>query len=92
MAGEFINHFGAVRLRVTGSGNLKLRFISYDDIYDQVLTPVSMSTATNRMPTVLSNFLQQQAQLEVKVTDIEEYFRIDQILIYIKPVYTSFPQ
>lgn len=92
MPAEYINHFNAVRLRVTGSGNLRLRFISYDNIAEKILTPIVMSATTNRLPTALANFMQPQAQLEIKVTDIGEYFKIDQLMIYTKPVFTSYPQ
>jgi hypothetical protein len=92
MSGQFINHFGAVRLRVTGAGNLKSTLISLDDVFEQSLAQLVMSSTANKFPTLLSNFMQMKAQLKLEVTDINESFEIKEIHIYIKPTYTSFPQ
>lgn len=87
-----IIHFGSVRLRVVGSGNLDLTLISLSETETQDLTPVVMSSATNRLPNVLSNFMQQRAQLEIYTDEIDEVFQIDKVIIYIKPTFTSYPQ
>jgi len=92
MSGQFINHFGAIRLRVTGTGNLKSTLISLDDTIEKDLANLAMSSAPNKFPTILSNFMQMKAQLELKITEINEAFEIREIHIYIKPTYTSFPQ
>lgn len=87
-----IIHFGSVRLRVVGSGNLDLTLISLSETETQDLTPVVMSSATNRLPNVLSNFMQQRAQLEIYTDEIDEVFQIDKVIIYIRPTFTSYPQ
>jgi hypothetical protein len=92
MASEgLIHHFGAVRLRLTGSGNLKMRLLSLDSVITQTLTSLAMSSTTNREPTRLCNFNEQRAQLEVKTTEINETFGISKIVVYIKPVASEFP-
>lgn len=92
MAGQYINHFTAIRLRITGSGNLISTFFSLDGIKSKVLTSIAMSNTTNKYPTVNTNFNTQQAQLEIKTTEIDETFLIREIIVYAKPVFTSFPQ
>jgi hypothetical protein len=84
-------HYGAVRLRVNGSGNLQMRLISLDEVKERVLVPIAMSTLTNKEPNRLTNFTQQRAQLEIKTTEMDEVFNISKIVIFIKPVATSFP-
>lgn len=91
MGGQYINHFGSVRLRVTGSGTLELKLISLGAT-ELALTDVTMSSSTNRYPTILSNFMQQKAQLEIKTSQIDEVFEIKEIHIYVKPIFTSYPQ
>lgn len=89
--GENITHFTAVRMRVTGSGKLRLRMISEDEIVDQTLLPLDMLAATNIQPTRLCNFNQQRAQLEIKTTVKDETFLITRIILFTKEVATSYP-
>lgn len=86
-----INHFSSVRLRVRGTGNLLMRFMSLDDVYDNVLIPLIMIPLTNIEPTTKSNFTEQRALLEIKTTVINETFEISKIVIYVKPVATNYP-
>lgn len=91
-AGELI-HFGSVRMRVLGSGNLQLSLHSLDEALNSVdLTDVSLETSTNRESLTLSNFIDQYGQLEVKTTELNEYFEISRIIIFIRPVGTGYPQ
>ena len=89
---EPINHYHSVRLRVTGSGNLKGSFYSLDDVNSQVLTSLSMNGTTNILPTILLNFKEQRAAVEFKTTEIDETFRISKMIIFVKPLWTSYPQ
>lgn len=85
-------HFGSVRLRVTGSGNLKLYLRSLQNVHNQTLTPQVITPLMNREPVTLSNFIDQRGQLEVKVTEIGEYFLISKIVIFIRPIYSGYSQ
>jgi hypothetical protein len=93
-----INHYGPLRLRVTGSGNLDMRLIAlYEDLVadnppTQTLPTFAMSTATPRLPSVLANFIQQYAQLEIKVDAIDEYFLINKIVFFTKPMWADYPR
>jgi hypothetical protein len=89
---EYINHFNAVRMRVTGSGQLRTRFLSLDESVTQTLEPLDMSATTNIQPTVLANFKQQRAQIELKTTEKDEYFVVTRIIVFVKRLFTSFPQ
>jgi len=86
-----INHYHAVRMRVTGSGLLRMRLLSLDDIDTQTLVPFTMAATTQREPTRLANFKSQQARLEIKTTAMNEIFKIGKIVIFSKPVETEFP-
>jgi hypothetical protein len=98
MAGSVL-HTGYIRTRITGSGNLDLRLIGlYEDILTdvpapptQTLTPIAMATATPRLVQNLANFNQQYAQLEFSVDVIDEYFKINSITFYVKPIWSGFP-
>lgn len=90
-AGEIL-HFNAVRLRVTGSGNLELSLQSLDDVKNTQLADVAMSSTTNKEPTMLANFTDQRAQLVGQTVEYGDNFMISKIILYIKPVATSYPQ
>ncbi len=91
MADENITHFGGVRMRVNGSGNLRMKFQSLDNIKQLDLVPFIMSGTTDKEPFRLANFVSQRGKLKVSTTAINETFKINRIIIYVKPIYTSFP-
>jgi hypothetical protein len=84
-------HFNAVRLRVTGSGNLQLFLRSLDDTNNIQLSSVPMLSTTNIEPTVLANFIDQRGQLEIRTTEIDEVFTVSKIIIFIKPIASGYP-
>lgn len=88
---ESILHFGAVSLRVNGTGVLRMSFIGLDAVKTKTLNTFSMSLTPGKEPTVLSNFNSQRAVLRVETTAIDEYMEINRIIVWIKEVATSFP-
>lgn len=91
MTEENIIHFGAVKLRVNGVGNLKLSLFTLDRKRSTVMVPLKMEQSTEREPTRLCNFVTQRAVLRVETTEINEVMRINRIILYTKPIYTQFP-
>ncbi len=89
---QVINHFGAVRLRVNGVGNLQLSLLSFDEVQSNVLVPIPLQTTTATEPNRLSNFTQQRAKLLIKTTNINETFQISKIIVFVKPVAKSWPE
>lgn len=89
---EVINHYGAIRLRVSGSASLKAAFYSLSELQQTTLAPIPVVSITNVEPNRISNFTQQRAKLELRTTEINETFQISKIVIFIKPVAKSFPE
>lgn len=89
---EIINHFGAVRLRVTGSASLRLKFLSLDESKQFALKPLTLLARTDIEPNRISNFTQQRAKLEIRTTEINETFSISKIVIFTRPVGKSLPE
>lgn len=90
-SGENITHFTAVRMRLTGSGNLDMTLYSMDDVNSQALVPFVMASATNIQPTRLCNFNEQRASLYLSVDVIDEWFNIKRIMLFTAEHATSFP-
>lgn len=89
---ENILHFGGTRIRVNGSGELKLKWIGLDDVATETLKPLIMSEATGRSLTRLSNFKGQRARLKISVDGLGQHFAINRVVLYVKELYTSYPQ
>lgn len=90
-SGESISHFAAIRIRLNGTGILKMSVYSLDNVRSKTLVPFIMSTLTRIIPTRLVNFTEQRASFELKTTEIDEKFRINRIIIFTKEIYTSYP-
>lgn len=90
--GQFINHIGQVRIRLTGSGVLEAKLKSMDESTEIQLADTTMQSATPKYVNLNTNFEQQKARLELKTTELGAVFLIRQILFYVKPVGTNFPQ
>lgn len=88
---ENITHFNAARLRLQGTGNLEMSFISQDNVITQDLAPIVMHELNNIQPTRLANFMQQRAIFELHTTQRLEFFRINRIIIFVKETYSSYP-
>jgi hypothetical protein len=88
---EEIVHFGAVRLRVTGVGNLDMEFLSLDSVDTQTLAPLAMQTTTGREPVRLANFISQRGMLKLSTNAISESFRINRIILFVKPIWSEYP-
>ena len=90
--GQYINHFGSIRLRVTGSGTLNAKLVSMNTTTESILANITLQSTTPRYINQLANFNQQKAQLVLQTTDLNAYFFLRQIIFYVKPVAESFPQ
>ena len=89
---ELINHYGAIRLRVTGSASLYMALYSLNEVKQSVLLPIPVISVNNVEPNRLSNFTQQRAKLEIRTINIDETFQISKIIVFVKPVANSFPE
>lgn len=87
-----LNHYGAVRTRVTGSGNLQAELMSMDEVNVNTLPTIPMQATTNREILVLANFNDQRASLHLFTDQINEVFQISRITIFTRPVATGYPQ
>jgi hypothetical protein len=89
--GENIIHFGALRLVLIGEGNLQLNTYGLNDVLISSLRDVVLSPSTDVEPTRLMNIKKQRMSFEFKVTEINEWFIINKLIIYTKPIYSQGP-
>jgi len=89
--GELI-HFGAVRYRTTGSGQLLTTILSLDSQISSFLPNIALAPKNAIEPTILANFIQQRGKLRIGTVNKDEYFSISRIIVYVKPVASGYPQ
>lgn len=87
--GEAINHFNGVRLRVIGAGDLQVTAWTLQEASSEVLLPYPMQASTKIQPTLLMNTSAHRVSLEIKTTEINEWFNIGRLILFSKPLYTS---
>ena len=90
-SGEQISHFAAIRVRVSGVGNLLMKVYSLDDVRSKTLVPFVLAPINRIIPTRIVNFTEQRASFEFKTTEMDERFRINRIVIFSREVFTSYP-
>ena len=89
--GENINHFNAVRVRVNGNGTLKMRIFSLDDAKMKLIKDIKMSPTPGRAETCITNLMTERASLEIRTVSINDYFRINRLIIFAKETFSSHP-
>lgn len=90
-SGESTSHFASIRVRVDGTGQLRLAVFSINDVRSKALVPLTMQDKARYSPTRLVNFVEQRASFELKTVNINEKFRINRIVIFTKELYKSYP-
>jgi hypothetical protein len=82
-------HFGGVRIRVNGTGNLLMTFQNLDTTITAPITPLVMSSAPGAEPLTLSNYISQRAFLRIETQQLNETFRINRVIVYVKPIWSQ---
>lgn len=91
MPGGPVVHFAAVKIRVVGSGNLKLTYYGFDKILSQQLPDVPMTATNAREFRRLSNFQSERAIVRGETTEINEIMKVNDITVFAKPLWTEYP-
>jgi isopentenyldiphosphate isomerase len=85
------NHYHPVRIRVKGSGTLLLEMRSLDDVQITTIPSILMTTTASHPKDSLSDVRASAARLKFSVGVIDEYFQINEIHVYIRPIGSSTP-
>lgn len=89
--GDNVQHFSTVRIRATGQGELRILVRSLDDVRRKFLVPLKLEAASRIIPNRIVNFVEQKACFEFSTTQLNEYVRVNRIIVYMKDIYTSTP-
>jgi hypothetical protein len=86
-----IIHYAGIRVRVNGVGNLRATFLNLDQNDSQSLVPLVMQQGGGIEILRLANYKTQRALLKIETTSIDEIFKINRIIVYAKPLWSSYP-
>lgn len=84
-------HIVGIRMRITGDGIFQLGLLSYDDLNPLVMVPLTMQPTTRIEPTRLCNYQSQRTKMFGQTNNMNEFFRISRILVFVKPVAVEYP-
>jgi hypothetical protein len=76
---------------VTGTGNLDMSLLSQDEVKSVTITPLALQSTNEKQPTKLTNFVQQRALLKISTDEINEFFYIQRLILYVKQMYSQYP-
>lgn len=87
-----ITHCAGTRMRITGSGTVKQVAQSLDYIQTVEFGNNVLRTSNNKSPFSIVNFQDQHTAVRVYMDEYDDFMKVDQLLIFIKPVFTGYPQ
>lgn len=90
-SGENIQHHSHLRMRVTGIADFRMVVHSMDYIKSKELVPIMVQVLNRIQPVRIVNFVEQRVAYEFAHLKMDEYVRINRIVIYMKEIYTSHP-
>ena len=89
--GENVQHISHVRVRAIGQGQIFLSVASLDYIKQKTLVPIVLQSVNRKTSDRLVNFVEQRASFTFHTPELNTYFRISRIIVYMKEIYTSHP-
>lgn len=88
---ENILHYNAVRIHANGTGALKQKLFSLDEQDFNELEDLIMAVRTDVQPTSLANFIHQRASVEIRTLTINEWFKINRIILFVGFYASEYP-
>ena len=85
-------HFGGLRLRVVGSGNLEVSIATLEDVIVKTNSPIVLAEPNRIEPYRILNFTTQRASIKLQTVNENEWFKINQLVVYARPVFQNYPQ
>lgn len=87
----WVNHFGGVKFRIRGLGNLLLTLYGEDDITTTTVPSITLSPAPGKEIDMPFNFKNEKMSLKFRVNTFGSRFICDKVEIYAKPLWESRP-
>lgn len=92
MAGSNVLHGGGIRVRVTGSGNLRSAMVGFDNLIVNQMVDVPLAATNSRKVDRLGNIISQGIKWRLHQDGtVGDYMRVNDVTVYIKQIWTQYP-
>lgn len=81
-----------IKMRVTGSGTMALQVRSLDDLNVVNLVSFTLQPTTAKVLQRLANYMSQGIVLRGAAVNINDTCRVQDIILFVKPVYEEYPE
>jgi len=88
---DWISHFGGLKLRVIGSGNLQINLTGEDGSNSQDPPGITLSTNSGAEPDRLINFINEKCSIKLRVSFPGEKFNLSKVTLYARPLWLRRP-
>lgn len=88
---QAIHHFGAVGLRVKGSGTLGLKIYNMDDTEFEQLANITLSATQGQEILREASLNSEKASLELTLNSFGSYFKLRRANVYVNVIFNSWP-
>lgn len=85
----WINHFGAVKFRIIGSGSLLLTVYGEDSSNIQTLPPLTLASAPGLEPYRLFNFINEKCSIKIRTHLFGEYYTVSKYMLFAKALWIA---
>jgi len=96
LQGDLVSHLNPIRVRIKGEGNLVTTvFNTGEDAAEEVsamLADAVLSPITSRSVNVLANFYGEKIFIDIRTTELDEWFSVSNMWAYVKQSTASYPQ
>lgn len=87
----WINHFGGVKLRVFGSGNLQINLTGEDGVGSQDLLALTLLASPGFEPYRIFNFINEKCYIKLRTHLFGEHYTISSVITYAKALWIARP-
>jgi hypothetical protein len=84
-------HIGLIKSRMVGTGKMALFLKSFDDLEQIEIVSFDLSPTSSTIKQRLCNYTQQGIILRGAATQMDDSFRVQDIKLFVKPIYSEFP-
>lgn len=87
----WICHFGLVRFRITGTGNLQITLTGEDGVSSVSPPSIALSTSPGEEPDRFINFINEKMSMKLRTNLFGEKFTLSRVDVMVKPLWASRP-
>lgn len=87
----WLHHFGGIKLRAKGAGNLLIDLYGEDDAGHVSIPSISLALSPGLEPDRLINFINEKMSIKFSVTNFQEYYVITRLDVWAKALWLRRP-